>query len=95
VGQVDLDMNCTVGKGLPGPKEATVGRRGPCVGIIADVLDLECRGAPLAKESDVETLATHWQVTHYMVLIEAKKKHFRGSLVVVFAVQSSKDAHNL
>jgi hypothetical protein len=85
VGQALSDMNCTVRKGSPGTKEEVAGRRGPWVGVIADALDLECRGAPLAKEPDAETLATCWWVVRHVELIEARRIHCRGDLVRVFA----------
>ena len=51
-----------VGKGSPGPKEATAGTGGPWVGITAEALDPGRKGASFPTEADTETLATHWQV---------------------------------
>ncbi len=45
MGHAVSDINCMVGKGSLGPKEAMVGTGGPWVGVAADTLDPGHRGA--------------------------------------------------
>ena len=72
MGQAGSDMNCMVGKGLLGPKEATAGTCCPWVGVTADVLDPEHRGALLPTEADAKTLVVHRCMECCIELIEKR-----------------------
>ena len=48
------------------------------MGIVADMLDPECRGASTPTEVEAEMLAAHWWVEHCIELIDKRLKVAEG-----------------
>ena len=61
---------------MPGPKEAMAGTCCLWVGIAADTLDPEHRGASLPTEADAETLVARCRMERRVELIERRKEVF-------------------